>query len=36
MFCPVWHGSGLTPSGITVKVRTYKEGKRVRFGSHWP
>jgi hypothetical protein len=30
------HGDGLTPSGITVKVRTCKEGKRVGFGSHWP
>jgi hypothetical protein len=30
------HGGGLTPSGITIKVRTYKEGKRFRFESHWP
>jgi hypothetical protein len=29
------HGSGLTPSGITVKVRTCKEGKRFGFGSYW-
>jgi hypothetical protein len=27
---------GLTPSGITVKVRTCKEGKRFGFESHWP
>ena len=26
------HGGGLTPSGITVKVRTCEEGKG--FGSH--
>jgi hypothetical protein len=30
------HGGGLTPSGITVKVRTCEEGKRFGFGSHWP
>jgi hypothetical protein len=30
------HGGGLNPSIITVKVRTCKEGKRFRFGSHWP
>ena len=30
------HGGGLTPSGITVKVRMYKEGKSFGFGSHWP
>jgi hypothetical protein len=30
------HGGILTPSGITVKVRTCKEGKRFIFGSHWP
>jgi hypothetical protein len=30
------HGGGLTPSGITVKVRTCKEGKSFGFGSHWP
>jgi hypothetical protein len=30
------HGGGLTPSGITVKVRACKEGNRFRFGSHWP
>jgi hypothetical protein len=30
------HGGGLTPSGITVKVRTCEEGKRSGFGSHWP
>jgi hypothetical protein len=30
------HGSGLTPFGITVKVRTCKERKRFGFGSHWP
>jgi hypothetical protein len=30
------HGSDLTPSGITVKVRMCKEGKRFRFRSHWP
>jgi hypothetical protein len=36
--CFVWfgHGSGLTPSSITVKVRMCKEGKRSGFGSHWP
>ena len=28
------HGGGLTPSGITVKVRTCEERKRFRFGSH--
>ena len=28
------HGGGLTPSGITVKVRTCGERKRFRFGSH--
>jgi hypothetical protein len=26
------HGGGLTPSGITVKVRTCEERKRFRFG----
>jgi hypothetical protein len=30
------HGGGLTPSGITVKVRTCKGRKRFGFGSHWP
>ena len=30
------HGGGLTPSGITIKVWTYKEGKSFGFGSHWP
>jgi hypothetical protein len=30
------HGGGLTPSGITVKVRTCEEIKRFRFGSHCP
>ena len=30
------HGGGLTPSSITVKVRTCEERKRFRFGSHWP
>jgi hypothetical protein len=30
------HGGGLTPSGITVKVRTCEERKRFEFGSHWP
>jgi hypothetical protein len=30
------HGGGLTPSGITVKVRTCDEGKRFGFRSHWP
>jgi hypothetical protein len=30
------HGGGLTPSNITIKVRTCKEGKRAGFGSHWP
>jgi hypothetical protein len=30
------HGGGLTPSGVTIKVRTYKEGKSFGFGSHWP
>ena len=36
--CFVWFGpsGGLTPSGITVKVRTCKEGKKLGFGSHWP
>jgi hypothetical protein len=29
------HCGGLTPSGIIVKVRTCKEGKRFRFWSHW-
>jgi hypothetical protein len=28
------HGDGLTPSGITVKVRTCEERKRFGFGSH--
>jgi hypothetical protein len=36
MFCLVGHGGGLTPFGITVKVRTCEERKRFRFGSHWP
>jgi hypothetical protein len=27
---------GLTPSGLIIKVRTCKEGKRFVFGSHWP
>jgi hypothetical protein len=36
MFFQFGHGSGLTPSGITVKVRTCVERKRFRFGSHWP
>jgi hypothetical protein len=30
------HGGGLIPSGITIKVRMYEEGKRSGFGSHWP
>jgi hypothetical protein len=30
------HGGGLTPSGITVKVRTCEGRKRFGFGSHWP
>jgi hypothetical protein len=30
------HGGGLTPSDITVKVRTCKEGKSFGIGSHWP
>jgi hypothetical protein len=30
------HGGGLTPSGITVKVRMCKERKRFGFESHWP
>jgi hypothetical protein len=30
------HGGGLTPSSITVKVRTCEEIKRFGFGSHWP
>jgi hypothetical protein len=30
------HGGGLTPSDITVKVRTCEERKRFGFGSHWP
>ena len=34
--CFVWfgHGGGMTPSGITVKVRTCEEGKGFGFGSH--
>jgi hypothetical protein len=28
------HGSGLTPSGITVKVGTCEERKRFGVGSH--
>jgi hypothetical protein len=28
------HGGGLTPSGITVKVRTCEEIKRFGVGSH--
>jgi hypothetical protein len=35
-FVRFWHGGGLTPSSIIVKVRTCKEGKRFGFGSHWP
>jgi hypothetical protein len=35
-FVQFGHGGGLTPFGITVKVRTCKEGKRFGFGSHWP
>jgi hypothetical protein len=33
--CFVWfrHGGGLTPSGITVKVRTCEERKRFGVGS---
>jgi hypothetical protein len=36
--CFVWfgHDGGLTPSGITVKVRTCEERKRFGLGSHWP
>jgi hypothetical protein len=30
-FVQFGHGGGLTPSGITVKVRTCEEGKRFRF-----
>jgi hypothetical protein len=30
------HGGGLTPSGITIKVRTCEGRKRFGFGSHWP
>jgi hypothetical protein len=30
------HGGGMTPSGITVKVRTCEGRKRFRFGSRWP
>jgi hypothetical protein len=30
------HGGGLIPSGIIDKVRTCKEGKSFRFGSHCP
>ena len=30
------HGGGLTPSGMTVKVRTCEERKRFGFGSHRP
>jgi hypothetical protein len=30
------HGGGLTPTGITVKVRTCEVRKRFGFGSHWP
>jgi hypothetical protein len=29
------HGGGLTPSGITVKVRTCEERKRFGIGSCW-
>jgi hypothetical protein len=35
-FVQFGHGGGLTPSGITIKVRTCKEGNRAGFGSHWP
>jgi hypothetical protein len=28
------HGGGLTPSGITVKVRTCEERRRFGVGSH--
>jgi hypothetical protein len=34
-FVQFGHGGGLTPSGITVKVRTCGERKRFRFGSCW-
>jgi hypothetical protein len=36
--CFVWfgHGDGLTPSGITIKVRTCEGGKSFGFESHWP
>jgi hypothetical protein len=36
--CFVWfgHGGGVTPSGITVKVRMCGERKRFGFGSHSP
>jgi hypothetical protein len=33
-FVQFGHGGGLTPSGITVKVRTCREKKRFGFGSH--
>ena len=33
-FVQFGHGGGLTPSGITVKVRTCEERKRFGFGSH--
>jgi hypothetical protein len=33
MFCPVWHGGGLVPSGIIAKVSTCKEGKSFGVGS---
>jgi hypothetical protein len=35
-FVQFGHGGGLTPSIITVKVRTCEERKRFGFGSHWP
>jgi hypothetical protein len=30
------HGGGLTPSGITAKVRMCEGRQRFEFGSHWP
>jgi hypothetical protein len=35
-FVQFGHGGGLTPSGITVKVRTCEEGKGFGFRSYCP
>jgi hypothetical protein len=35
-FVQFGHGGDLTPSGITVKVRTCEGRKRFRFRSRWP